>query len=399
MSSKPGNINGDYSAVMNHSDERNKRDNREKDEKIKLISLINLQLFAESDEEKTEEATPHKKQQSRKKGQVAKSTDFNAAFGVLVLVVALFWLQGYMGERIRGFLGHILSQELTQVLTQGQVIYLFRMSLLALLEILAPVFVIAMIVGIATNMAQVGFKITPEAMEPKLEKLNPIEGFKRIFSKKALVELAKAMIKIVVVGAAVFFVVRHYFDRMLFMSDMGISGIVEMMAMVLFMTALIAAIIFILVAILDLIYQRWEFRQQIKMTKHELKQEFKQTEGDPLIKAEIRRQQRKMAMSRMMAQVPEATVVVTNPTHLAIALKYDDGLTDAPVVLAKGAGHVALKIIEMAEEKGIPVIENKPAAWSLYETVEIGQEIPFELYQIIAEILAAVYRLKNKRGV
>ncbi|WP_051533859.1 flagellar biosynthesis protein FlhB [Desulfitibacter alkalitolerans] len=361
------------------------------------IKLINLQLFAQ--EEKTEEATPHKQQETRKKGQVAKSTDLNAALGIFVLVLTLFWIRGYYGEKLSGFVVHIYSQELVKELSHGQLIYILKLFMITFFEIAAPIFVISVIIGISSNMLQVGFKITPEAIKPKLSHLNPIEGFKRIFSKKALVEMAKAIIKVIVVGMAVFLIVKSDFDKMLFMVDMGMEGISHLVANVMFKVAIVAASVFIFVAILDILYQKWEFKQRIKMTKHEVKQEYKQTEGDPLIKSKVREKQRKMAMSRMMTQVPEATVVVTNPTHLAIALKYEDGVTDAPLVLAKGAGYVALKIIDLAKENSVPIIENKPAAWSLYESVEIGQVIPFELYQLVAEILAAVYRLKNKGRV
>ncbi|KUO52525.1 MAG: hypothetical protein APF76_05695 [Desulfitibacter sp. BRH_c19] len=364
------------------------------DERLKSI---NLQLFAE--EEKTEEATPKKKQETRKKGQVAKSTDLNAALTIFILVITLFWIRGYYGEKITGFIVHIYTEELTKELTHGQLIYIIRIFMTTFFETVAPVLIITVIIGISANMLQVGFKVTPESIQPKLSHLNPIEGFKRIVSKKALVEMAKAILKVMIVSITVFLIVRSNFDKMLFMVDMGLEGISNLIANVLFQVAIGAALVFFIVAILDITYQKWEFKERIKMTKHEVKQEYKQSEGDPLIKSKIKEKQRKMAMSRMMTQVPEATVVVTNPTHLAIALKYEDGVTDAPLVIAKGAGYVALKIIELAKENGIPVIENKPAAWGLYEAVEIGQEIPFELYQIVAEILAALYRLKNKGRV
>ncbi len=362
-----------------------------------LIKKINLQLFAQ--EEKTEEATPHKKQQTRKKGQVARSSDLNVAFVIFMVVLTLFLIKGYYGEKLTGFIIHIFSEELTKELTPGHLVYLFKLSIATFFEITAPLFAVAIIIGLITNFFQVGFMITPEAIKPKISNINPIEGFKRILSKKSFVELAKALMKVTIVGLTVFLIVKNNFDQMLFMVDMGLLGITNLAGHTLFKVAIGAALIFILIAILDTIYQKWEFRQRIKMTKHEVKQEYKQTEGDPLIKSKIREKQRSMAMSRMMSQVPEATVVVTNPTHLAIALKYEDGVTDAPVVLAKGAGYVALRIIEIAKENNIPVIENKPAARSMFEIVEVGQEIPFELYQIVAEILATLYRMKNKGRV
>jgi flagellar biosynthetic protein FlhB len=362
-----------------------------------LIKNFDLQLFAQ--EEKTEEATPYKKQQTRKKGQVARSSDFNAAIVILMVVLILFWIRGYYGEKIVGFLIHIYSTEMIRELTFEQVIHLLRLSITTFFEIVIPLFAVAVTVGLFANITQVGFMFTPESIKPKLSNINPIEGFKRIFSKKAFVELAKALMKVVIVGLTVYVIIRNNFEEILFMADMGLDGIISFVTNITFKVALGAAFIFIIIAVLDTIYQRWEFKQRIKMTKYEVKQEYKQTEGDPLIKSKIREKQRKMAASRMMAHVPEATVVVTNPTHLAIALKYEDGVDDAPVVLAKGSGYVALKIIEVAKENKVPVIENKPAARSLFELVEIGQEIPFELYQTVAEILATLYRLKNKGRV
>ncbi len=359
-----------------------------------FLLRIDLQLFAE--EEKTEEATPHKKRQVRQKGQVARSSDLNAALVILVLILTLYFIRSYYEQQLTGFLRHIFSRELTLELTHGQLIYLFNLSIKAFFETVAPVFAVAIGVGLSANFLQVGFMFAPEAIKPKLSNINPLEGFKRIFSKKALVEMLKAILKVSVVGLMVFFTVRNNFDSMLFMLDMGLVGIVDLVASVLFKVALGAAGIFIVVAILDSIYQKWEFKQRIKMSKYEVKQEFKQTEGDPLIRSKIKEKQRQLAAGRMMAQVPEATVVVTNPTHLALALKYEEGMMDAPILLAKGAGYVAQRIVEIANEHDVPVLENKPVARSLYQSVEIGEEIPVELYQAVAEILVALYRLKHK---
>jgi len=358
---------------------------------------INLQLFAE--EEKTEEATPHKKQQVRKKGQVARSSDLNAALIILSMVLTIYWIRGYYGDKLKGFIIQILSQEMIKELTHGQLVYLIKLFMTTYFEILAPIFVVAVAIGLSANLLQVGFMFAPEAIKPKLSNLNPVEGLKRIFSKKALVEMVKAILKVAIVGLTVYMIVKSAFHEMLFMVDMGISGITSLVSNVIFKVAVGASVIFIMVAVLDTIYQKWEFKQRIKMSKYEVKQEYRQTEGDPLIKSKVKEKQRKLAMSRMMSQVPEATVVITNPTHLAIAIKYEDGLTEAPVVLAKGAGYIAQKIISIAVEKNIPVIENKSLAWTLFETVEIGQEIPVELYQAVAEILAALYRLKHKGRV
>jgi flagellar biosynthetic protein FlhB len=241
---------------------------------------------------------------------------------------------------------------------------------------------------------QIGFLFSPEAIKPKASNINPIEGFKKMFSKKALVEMCKALFKIVIVGLVVFNIIKSKFENLFFLPDMDINAIVAYLGKLIFQIALGAGLIFIIIAVLDLCFQKWEFKQNLKMSKYEVKQEMKQTEGDPQIKSKLKEKQRQLAMGRMMESVPEATVVVTNPTHFAVALKYEDGM-EAPEVLAKGADYIAKKIKEKAEENNIPIVENKNIARMLYKNVEIGEHIPVELYQAVAEILAALYNMKN----
>ncbi|MBZ4686953.1 MAG: flagellar biosynthetic protein FlhB [Clostridiales bacterium] len=363
--------------------------------KYDRLRKINLQLFAGS-EEKTEEATPHRRQETRKKGQVAKSSDLNAAIVIMAMIIFIYWTRGYFSQNIIGFMQHILAAELTVPLSDDQLIRLYRMSVTTLFTLMGPIFIVAIVFGLAANFLQVGFLFAPEAIKPKASNLNPIEGFKKMFSKKALVEFGKALFKITIVGLVVFNLVKNRFQRLFFLPDMGVSEIASYLGKLIFQISLGAGLIFFIIAVLDFVYQKWEFRQNLKMSKYEVKQEMKQTEGDPQIKAKIKEKQRQMAQVRMMESVPEATVVVTNPTHLAVALKYEDEM-EAPKVVAKGAEFIAQKIKEKAQEHDIPIIENKPVARALYDTVEIDENIPVELYQAVAEILAAVYQM-DKRG-
>jgi flagellar biosynthetic protein FlhB len=355
--------------------------------------FINLQLFASS-EEKTEEATPHRKQEARKKGQVARSSDLNGAVVIMAMILFLYFTRGYFYDNLMGFIQHIFSEELLVPFNDSQLLRLYKLILNSYLKIMLPVFAIAVVCGLLANFLQIGFLFSPEAIKPKASNINPIEGFKKMFSKKALVEMCKALFKIVIVGLVVFNIIKSKFENLFFLPDMDINAIVAYLGKLIFQIALGAGLIFIIIAVLDLCFQKWEFKQNLKMSKYEVKQEMKQTEGDPQIKSKLKEKQRQLAMGRMMESVPEATVVVTNPTHFAVALKYEDGM-EAPEVLAKGADYIAKKIKEKAEENNIPIVENKNIARMLYKNVEIGEHIPVELYQAVAEILAALYNMKN----
>ncbi|MDS1029542.1 flagellar biosynthesis protein FlhB [Bacillota bacterium LX-D] len=351
--------------------------------------VIDLQLFAE---EKTEEATPHRKQETRKKGQVAKSSDINAAFVLLALLVLIYILKDYITSGFMNTIWYLLHDAMKNPLSQQNLMALFTYAFVQFFKIIAPIFCGAILVGVSINLAQVGFLFAPEAIKPKLENINPISGFKRMFSRKALVELLKALLKIIVVGAVGYRLIKKNFNTLLLLFDYDNYNAFMIAAKLLFNISLNIILVFLVIAILDFIFQRYEFRQNIKMSKQEVKEEFKQTEGDPKIKSKLREKQRQMAMHRMMESVPQATVVITNPTHLAIALKYETGGTEAPIVVAKGAGEIARKIKEKAMENKVPVVEAKPVARLLYQNAEINQEIPVELYQAVAEILATLYR-------
>ena len=352
--------------------------------------------MAQSSQEKTEKATPRKRQEARKKGQVAKSQDLISALNLIALVSTIYVLQGYLTKNIYNFMESFYANNLVMQFNEENVLNLFQNIMYTLLYILSPIFLMAFLVGLVGNIAQVGFMFTPEVIQPKLSKINPISGFKRIFSLKSLVELVKSLMKITIVAFAVYLVVKGGLRDLIFTLDMEPLRIFFFIGSLVLKVCLTAAVIFLIIAILDYMYQRYEHEKNLRMSKEEIRNEFKQMEGDPHIKGKRKAQQRAISMNRMIHAIPEATVVVTNPTHLSIALKYKAGEFDTPVIVAKGAGTIALKIREIASEHEIPIIENKPVAQLLYKNAEIGDEIPMEVYQAVAEILALVYKIKGK---
>lgn len=257
-----------------------------------------------------------------------------------------------------------------------------------------PLFFTALLTGLLVNYLQVGFLFTTEPLNPQLSRMNPVEGFKKNFSKRSLFELVKLLLKIFLVGLVVFIFIRNNLETLLLTLYQDAGGLWETIrSLTLNMSLRIAAVFFAL-SLMDYLYQRYEHNQNLKMTKQEVKEEFKQAEGDPQLRARLREQQRKLAMQRMMQDVPSATVVITNPTALAVAIRYRETEDEAPVVVAKGAALMAKRIRDLATEHGVSLVENKQVARILYDQVEIGQEIPVELYQAVAEILALVYKLR-----
>ncbi|MBT8330766.1 MAG: flagellar biosynthesis protein FlhB [Deltaproteobacteria bacterium] len=261
--------------------------------------------------------------------------------------------------------------------------------------ILVPFFVPVVIVALAGNIGQIGFEMHTKPLRPKLSKFNPVAGLKKLVSSKSLVELVKSIFKIVIVGSVAFGVVKKEMTKFPALIQQEVSDILLFIASVAFEIFFYVCLILIILAALDYIYQRWRHEENLKMTKQEVKDERKQSEGDPKIKARIRKVQMEMAARRMMEAVPDADVVITNPVHLAIALKFDSAEMIAPTVVAKGAGPVAQKIKEIARENEVPIVEDKPLAQALHKMVEIGEFIPAELYRAVAEVLAYVYRLKG----
>jgi flagellar biosynthetic protein FlhB len=260
--------------------------------------------------------------------------------------------------------------------------------------ILLPLMLVVMTAGVLGNVVQFGFLFTGEKLTPNLAKLNPISGIKKLFSLRSLVELAKSIIKLVIISGVAYIVLERYLDQIPGIMQLSVGNILKFIGQVSFQVSLYTCLVLFLMAVLDFAYTKWQHHQDLKMTKQEVEDESKQREGDPAVKARIRSVQREMARQRMMEAVPDATVVITNPTHLAIALKYEEGMS-APTVVAKGAGFVAQKIKALAAENDIPLVENKPLARAMYKLTEVGDFIPADLYRAVAEILAYVYRLKG----
>jgi flagellar biosynthetic protein FlhB len=263
------------------------------------------------------------------------------------------------------------------------------------LLLMSPVFLTAVLAGLTVNYLQVGFLFTTEPLAFKLERLNPVEGFKRVVSRRLLFDLVKALLKFGLVGLVAFLFVRGRLEEMLLVLYLDAAGFWRTLSNLSLDLALRIGAVFLTLAVLDYLYQRYEHYRSLKMTKQEVKEEMKQLEGDPQLRARLRERQRKVAMQRMLQEVPRATVVITNPTELAVALRYREGEENAPVVVAKGAALVARRIRELAEKHSVPLVENRTVARLLYDKVEVGREIPVELYQAVAEILAVVYSLRR----
>ena len=362
--------------------------------KLKVQSFIfDLQRFADGD--KTEEPTAKKRADARKKGQVAKSQELNTAFVLLIGFLVLRILWEYIYSNIAEYTIYLYSHLSHSVTTEG-ISELFIGIMIILAKTVLPVMFAILIIGLAINLFQVGFTFSTEQLEFKLDKLNPINGFGRIFSKRSLVELFKSLFKIIVIGYFLWLYLKDQIPLLPQFIFFDLPHSLATAADIIFTMAFQVVGVIMVMAAADYAYQKWQTTQDLMMTKQEVKDEYKQTEGDPQIKGKIKQKQRQMAMQRMMSEVPKADVIVTNPTHLAIALSYKKGMV-APTVLAKGQDIVAERIKQIAREHHIMIVENKPVARALYQAVEVGGVVPAELYQAVAEILAYVYRIKHRK--
>lgn len=354
---------------------------------------LDLQYFAQ---EKTEKASPKKRKESRTKGQVAKSTDVNTAF-ILMFVFLLFWLTGnFITERLFDMVTYTFSDYMLMELTEENIRSMMLTFTLQGVIATAPVMFAAAVAGVASNLLQVGVLFAPEAIKMKLEKIDPIKGFKRIFSIRALVEFLKSMLKIALVGLVTGAVMWFYLNDLLRLGLYSINEGAALIGNLIVIMGLAVGFLLAFLAILDYMYQKYDFEKNIRMSKQDMKDEYKKAEGDPLIKSKIKEKQRQMAMSRMMQEVPKADVVITNPTHYAIALKYDDGKMEAPIITAIGVDYIAVKIKNTAKNNNVVMVENRPLARALYAQAKIGQQVPEDLFKAVAEVLAYVYRIQRK---
>ncbi len=348
--------------------------------------------------EKTEDASSRKLEKSREEGQVAKSIEIPSVFVLLAGTFALYISAYLIYKHLLGVMHDGFFFNSIPELNDVTAVHLLYRCTIRFLIMTAPVMAAVFVAALISNFLQVGFEVSWKAVEPKLSRINPISGFKQKFSSIAFAEFIKSIVKIIVVTIVSYLEVKKNMNDLVRLYDHGTAYILLYILKMAFVIYLKVIAVMVILAVLDYIFQRWKFLQDQKMTKQETKDELKQTEGDPQVKARIRQLQTEAARKRMMAEVPEADVVVTNPTHLAVALKYDSMTMEAPHVVAKGAGPVAENIKRIAAESKVPVIENKELARNLYKMVDIGKEVPTELFQAVAEILAYVYRLKGRGG-
>ncbi len=364
----------------------------------------NLQFFAKEGMggEKTEPATQKKLSDARKKGQVAKSRELTNGLELLALFLILkFWV-GHMGIQFLDVFNNIYSKipDVTMywrdTMPEREASILFSQLLLGVLTIIAPILLVGYLIAFLTDVAQVKWKPSLEPMKPKFNKLNPISGFKKIFSVNALVELVKSIAKIALIGYVCYSYLKDKWPILFNLYDVTLMQALELVAGIVTDLGIRVAVFYMVLAFADYAYQKFKFSNDMKMTKQEVKEEFKQQEGDPQVKGKIRQKMRETSMKRMMQSLPQADVVITNPTHYAVAIKYDPQVADAPLVIAKGEDYLAARIKEVARENKIEIVENKPLARMLYANVDIGQAVPPELYQAVAEVLAFVYQLQGK---
>jgi flagellar biosynthetic protein FlhB len=346
--------------------------------------------------EKTEQATPRRREEVRKKGQVAKSVDLTSAIVLLSAMLALYFLAptllGTLTDVTRSYIESAATMQIDATMAQA----LMMKATLQAGAFFMPFMLVLATAALLANVAQVGFTLSGYPLTPRMEKLNPMSGLKRMFSARALVELAKSIFKLLIVSLIAYLTIRSEFQRLISLTNADVWGAWAFLGSMCFTLGMRIAIAFLILGLIDYGFQRYQFEQDIKMTKEEVRQEVKDFEGDPQIRARLRRIRRQMAISRMMAEVPRAAVVVTNPTELAIALQYDNEKSPAPAVVAKGARLMAERIRELAAEAGVPIVENVPLAQMLYKSVEVGGYIPERLYRAVAEVLAYVYQIDTR---
>lgn len=361
---------------------------------MKLLLNLDIQFFSG---EKTEKATPKKRQDARKKGQVVKSQDITSAIVMLMVFIFLFFFAGTLRDELLAFFRQTFIHNIRiETLTIDSVMHLFTETLIQMAFIVVPIMAIAVVGALAGNFLQFGFLFTLEPMKFDLKKMDPIKGLKRIFSVKAIVELLKSVLKIGFIGSITTIIIWTNLPEVLALSFKSPWMTLITVGKLVGMMGIAASLVLLCVSTLDWVYQKYEYEKNLKMSKQDIKDEYKNSEGDPLIKSKIKQRQREMAMRRMMSEVPSADVVITNPTHYAIALKYDEDSMDAPRIIAKGTDFIAQKIKLIAKEHDVIMVENRPLARAMYDQVEIGDQVPEEFFKAVAEILAYVYRIKRK---
>ena len=346
-------------------------------------------------EERTEQATPRRREKAREKGDVPKSRELTSLFPVWTIFLYLLFGSALFTSLLNYF-GASLRRGVTMRLTETALMDVFRADAMQLGMMMLPLFMLILAGVLIVHFLQTGFLLSSVPLTPDLAKISPLQGIKRIFSINTLYETVKGIFKVVVLGAVLYFMLKKEVFNIPLLIDMDIRTIVDFSFVQIKKIIMISVLVLTVFAAVDYAFQRWQYSRNLKMTKQEVKEEYKEVEGSPLIKARLKSIQREMARRRMMQEVPRADVVITNPTHYAVALKYNFGKMGAPRVVAKGANLIAAKIKEIARQNGVPVFEDKPLARTLFSTLDVNQEIPEAFYKAVAAILAQVYRMKGK---
>lgn len=352
--------------------------------------------MAEDQDSRTEEATDQRREEFRKRGQVAMTRELSTALFFLAAAGSMYVASRFFLENVIEIFNRAMGAQLVYVIRQGLITETLRFMSYKLLILVAPIFLISMVIGVLAQVMQTGLLQIEDALTPNLNKLNPLNALGRIFSMKGVVELIKALMKLGAISCILYFLLKSEITKIPYLSAMGVEQILTYLGMVVFKLLLTVGFFMLVLAVADYFFQRWQLEKEMMMTKQEVKEEHKAREGDPLIKARIRKVQREVATRKMLQQIPKADVVITNPTHIACVLKYSDKLP-APQLVAKGADYMAEKIKQIARDNNIPVIENKPLARTIFKTMKIGQVIPRELFVAVAEVLSYVYRLRRKK--
>lgn len=364
-----------------------------------ILIRYNLQLFADEGGDKTEEPTAKKIQDSRKEGSVAKSKEISNAIMLLAFFISLKVFIPFLSKRLLEMFEifwNPASELATTNFSTKTIWQLFLDIIVYTVITILPFLLVALVIGFLSERFQIKWMVTTKPLKPKFNKLNPISGFKRMFNKEALFNLILSILKIVVFSAITYSELKDNVGVLLSVYDYNIKDCLGILFELIMDLGIKISMVYLIFGVADLFYKRWKHKKDLRMTKNEVKDEYKNQEGDPKVKGQQRQRMQQAARRRMMNSIPEADVVITNPTHFAVVLKYDNTLSNAPVVTAKGADYLAMKIKDIARENNIEIVENKPLARMLYSNVEVGNEIPPELYQAVAEVLAYVYKLKNK---
>ena len=356
-------------------------------------------MAEEQFQERTEKATPRRREKAREEGRVARSQELNSAVILCLGSLILYFLGPNLVSQLKEFMTYSFSEAPLISITSDSLVAIFTSRIWAFFAMMGPIFGILALVAYGVNVLQVGVMFTTKPLEPKVDKLNIVSGFKRMVSVRSLFTLVRDVLKLALISFIGYKAITSNLDSFFLLSDNSVSVFAGAMGTTALITTLQISAVILILAVLDYAYQKYDFEKNIRMSKQDIRDEMKDTEGSPQVKSRIRQIQREMSRKRMMQEIPKADVVVTNPTHLAVALKYAPDEMESPMVLAKGERLVAQRIKDVARENDVPVVENKPLARALFQMCDVGSHVPAKLYRAVAEVLAYVYRLKdNKAG-